>query len=90
MKYKNLYFTVSYDDNVIRKDKNGEDISCEGFRIEIFADPAEQCKLDSVICAVDFEILSRDTDEAVAFAKEVIDQEEKTYVKMIQETKLYQ
>ena len=38
MRYKGFYIKISPDINISRVDKNGRDVLCEGFLIQVFAD----------------------------------------------------
>ena len=70
---------------VTSKDKDGNDIRCNGFTIEVFADESEQLEIDIFSAAVDFELLENSLEEAEQFAKDYIDCEEKEYCRMIDE-----
>lgn len=83
MKYKGIYIKISHDREVHRVDKNGEPIICEGFLIQLFADEDEKIEIDNFTAAMDFEVLSLDLEEAVQFAKDVIDAMEKTAQSLI-------
>lgn len=84
MRYKSFYIRVKSVDNLIRQDKQGSDICCIGYEIEIF-DSEEKLKLDEISIAVGFEILKEDIYEAEQLIKDYIDCEEKEYVHMIEE-----
>ena len=58
-------------------------ILCEGFLIQVFADETERIEIDNFSAAVGFEILENSFAEAVQFAKDYIDCEEKEYCKVI-------
>lgn len=77
MRYKGFYIKISPDSNIPRVDKKGRDILCEGFLIQIFADKTERDEIDNFTAAVGFEILEDSFAEAVQFAKDFIDCEEK-------------
>ena len=74
MKYNGFYVKISPDTDLHREDKDGNDICCKGFTIEVFADES-----------VDFELLKDSLEEAEQFAKDYVDCEEKEYRRMIDE-----
>lgn len=76
---------ITPDKNLSREDKNGEKVTCEGFTIEVFADESEDVEIDVFSAAVDFELLNNSFEEAVQFAKDYIDSEEKEYQRMLDE-----
>lgn len=73
MRYKGINIKISPDSDIIRKGKNGEEIYCEGFFIQLFADDKEKVEIANFTAAMDFEILSIDIEEAVQFAEDVVD-----------------
>lgn len=85
MKYKGFYVKITPDSNLNREDKEGNDIRCNGFTIEVFADESEKIEIDVFSAAVDFELLKNSLEEAEQFAKDYIDCEEKEYCRMIDE-----
>ncbi len=85
MKYKGFWIKITPDNNLLREDKNSRIINCEGFTIEVFADESEKVEIDVFSAAVDFELLQNSLDEAVQFAKDYIDSEEKEYQRMLDE-----
>lgn len=85
MKYKGFYVKITPDTNLNREDKNGNDIRCNGFTIEVFVDESEKLEIDVFSAAVDFELLKDSLEEAEQFAKGYIDCEEKEYCRMIDE-----
>lgn len=85
MKYKGFFVKITSDKNLSREDKNGENVTCEGFTIEVFVDESEEVGIDVFSAAVDFELLKNSHEEAVQFAKNYIDSEEKEYQRMIDE-----
>lgn len=85
MKYKGFFIKITPDNTLLREDKNGKTVSCEGFTIEVFADEFEEVEIDVFSAAVDFELIKNSIDEAVQFAKDYIDSEEKEYCRMIEE-----
>lgn len=68
MRYKGFYIKISPDINISRVDKNGRDVLCEGFLIQVFADETERVEIDSFA-------------EAEQFAKDFVDCEGKEYIK---------
>lgn len=82
MHYKRFYIKINPADNLIRQDKQGKDIQCKGYEVEIF-DYEEKLKLDEISIAVGFEILEDDIYEAEQLIKDYIDCEEKNYMHMI-------
>ena len=85
MRYKGFYVKITPDTNLNREDKNGNDIRCNGFTIEVFADESKKTEIDIFSAAVDFELLKNSFEEAVQFAKDYIDGEEKEYRRMLDE-----
>ncbi len=85
MKYKGFFVKITSDKNLSREDKNGENVTCEGFIIEVFVDESEEVGIDVFSAAVDFELQQFKHEEAVQFAKDYIDSEEKEYQRMIDE-----
>ena len=83
MKYKGFYVKITPDTDLHREDKDGNDIRCEGFTIEVFADESEKLEIDVFSVAVDFELLKDSLEEAEQF--DYIDCEEKEYCRMIDE-----
>lgn len=81
MRYKGFYIKISPDINISRVDKNGRDVLCEGFLIQVFADETERVEIDSFSAAVGFEILENSFAEAVQLAKDFVDCEGKEYIK---------
>lgn len=85
MKYKGLYVKITPDTDLHREDKDGNDIRCEGFTIEVFIDESEKLEIDVFSAAVDFELLNNSFEEAKQFAMDYIDCEEKEYRRIIDE-----
>lgn len=85
MRYKGFYVKITPDANLNREDKDGNNIRCNGFTIEVFADESEKLEIDVFSAAVDFELLENSLDEAEQFAKDYIDCEEKEYGRMLEE-----
>lgn len=79
MRYKDFYVRITPDKYIPRVDKKGDKILCEGFLIRIFADKTERDEIDNFTAAVGFEILEDSFAEAVQFAKDFIDCENKIY-----------
>lgn len=88
MKYKGFFVKITPDKNLSREDKNGEIVACDGFTIEVFSDESEKVAIDVFSAAVDFELLQNSFEEAVQFAKDYIDSEEKEYQRMLDEFKI--
>ena len=85
MKYKGFFVKVTPDEYLLREDKDGEIIACEGFRIEVFVDESENVEIDIFSAAVNFELMKNSYEEAEQFAKDYIDCEEKEYNRMLDE-----
>ena len=77
MRYKDFYVRITPDKYIPRVDKKGDKILCEGFLIQIFADKKEQGVIYNFTSAVGFEILENSFAEAVQFAKDFVECEEK-------------
>lgn len=84
MRYKGFYVKITPDTDLHREDKDGNDIRCKGFTIEVFADESERIEIDVFSAAVDFELLSNSLEEAEQFVKDYIDCEEKEYCRIIE------
>ncbi|MCM1008232.1 MAG: hypothetical protein NC485_09945 [Ruminococcus flavefaciens] len=85
MKYKRFFVKITPNTDLSREDKNGEIVVSDGFTIEVFSDESEKLEVDVFSAAVDFELLKNSLEEAVQFAKDYIDSEEKEYCRMIDE-----
>lgn len=85
MRYKGFYVKITPDTDLHREDKNGDDVHCKGFKIEVFADDSEKLEIDVFLAAVGFELLNNRLEEAEQFAKDYIDCEEKEYGRMLEE-----
>ena len=85
MKYKGFYVKITPDTDLHREDKDGNDICCNGFTIEVFSDESEKIEIDVFSAAVDFELLNNSCEEAEQFTKDYIDCEEKEYCRIIDE-----
>ena len=46
MRYKGFYVKITPDTDLHREDKDGNDIRCKGFTIEVFADESERIEID--------------------------------------------
>lgn len=46
MKYKGFHVKITPDSDLLREDKDGNDVRCEGFTIEVFSDESEQLEID--------------------------------------------
>ena len=79
MRYKDFYVRITPAKYIPMVDKKGDKILCEGFLIRIFADENGQDEIDNFTAAVGFEILEDSFVEAVQFAKDFIDCENKIY-----------
>lgn len=77
MKYKRFYVKITPDTDLHREDKDGNDVQCNGFVIEVFADESERVQIDVFSAAVDFELMKNSLEEAEQFAKDYIDCEVK-------------
>lgn len=77
MKYKGFYVKITPDTDLHREDKDGNDVRCNGFVIEVFADESERVQIDGFSAAVDFELMKNSLEEAEQFAKDYIDCEVK-------------
>ena len=53
MKYKGFHVKITPDSDLLREDKDGNDVRCEGFTIEVFADESEQLEIDIFSATVD-------------------------------------
>ena len=79
MKYRGFYVKISQD-FLRRHDKDGNEVQCKGFVIEIFENEKSTVPLDRISAAVDFELLEPSTEEAEQFAKDYIDCERKKLI----------
>ena len=57
MKYNGFYVKISPDTDLHREDKDGNDVRCNGFTVEVFADKSEKLEIDVFSAAVNFELL---------------------------------
>jgi len=83
MLYHGFYINILPLKNIQREKKDGTVTECDGFQIEIFSDSSKEILLDSFTAAVGFEILKNDISDAEEFAKDVVEAEEKGYLKMV-------
>lgn len=79
MRYKDFYVRITPDRSIQRVDKKGNEVFCDGFIIRIFADENKQIEIDNFTAAVGFEILENSFAEAVQFAKDFVECENKIY-----------
>lgn len=77
MRYKDFYVRITPDRSIQRVDKKGNEVFCDGFIIRIFADENKQIEIDNFTAAVGFEILENSFAEAMQFAKDFVECEEK-------------
>ena len=85
MLYHGFYVKITHLENIQRERKDGSIALCNGFQIEIFSDQSEEVTVDVFTAAVGFEILKDSVSDAEQFTMDVIESEEKEYMKMIQE-----
>ena len=81
MRCKGFYIKISPDINIRRVDKNGRDVLCEGFLIQVFEDETEQAEIYNFSAAVGFEILENSFAEAEQLVKDFVECEGKEYQK---------
>lgn len=79
MKYRGFYVKISQD-LLCRHDKDGNEVQCKGFVIEIFENEQSAIPLDRISAAVDFELLELSKVEAKQFVKDYIDSERKKLI----------
>lgn len=85
MLYHGFYVKMTPLKNIQRERKDGSIAFCDGFQIEIFSDKSEKVTVDVFTAAVGFEILNNSVHDAEEFAKDVIESEEKEYLRLIKE-----
>ena len=73
MKYNGFYVKISPDTDLHREDKDGNDVRCNGFTVEVFADKSEKLEIDVFSAAVNFELLENSISEVEQFAKDYVD-----------------
>ncbi len=64
MTYRGFYVKISQE-SVARVDKDGNEVQCKGFVIEIFENEKSTVPLDRITAAVDFELLEPSVEEAI-------------------------
>ena len=79
MTYRGFYVKISQE-SVARVDKDGNEVQCAGFVIEIFESEQSAIPLDRITAAVDFELLEPSVAEAEQFVKDYIDSERKKLI----------
>ena len=79
MKYRGFYVKISQE-SIARVDKDGNEMQCAGFVIEIFESEQSPIPLDRISAAVDFELLEPSVAEAEQFVKDYIDSERKKLI----------
>ena len=79
MKYRGFYVKISQE-SVVRHDKDGNELQCAGFVMEIFENEQSAIPLDRISAAVDFELLESSVEEAEQFVKDYIDSERKKLI----------
>ena len=67
MKYNGFYVKISPDTDLHREDKDGNDVRCNGFTVEVFADKSEKLEIDVFSAAVNFELLENSISEVEQF-----------------------
>lgn len=85
MLYHGFYVKIAPLKNIHREKKDGNIVLCDGFQITVFADISEKIPVDTFTAAVGFEILMDSITDAEQFAMDVIDSEEKEYLRMLEE-----
>ena len=79
MTYRGFYVKISQE-SVVRHDKDGNEVQCKGFVIEIFESEQSAIPLDRISAAVDFELLELSMVETEQFVKDYIDSERKKLI----------
>lgn len=85
MLYHGFYVKFTPLENIQREKKDGSIAFCSGFQIEIFYDSSEKISIDAFTAAVGFEILNNSVQDVKQFAMDVIESEEKEYLRLISE-----
>lgn len=85
MLYHGFYAKITPLNHIQREKKDGSIALCDGFQIKIFSDSSEEIPVDVFTAAVGFELLHYSVEDAEQFAKDVIDSEEKEYLRMLEE-----
>ena len=75
MNYKNFEIRLT-EAKIPRQDRQGRNIECDGFIVEIFTQDSE-VTVNVFNAAVGYELLENSIDEAEQLAKDYIDVEEK-------------
>lgn len=84
MLYHGFYVKITPLKNIRGREKTGVQC-CNGFQIEIFSNQSEEVTVDVFTAAVGFEILKNSVCDAEQFAMDVIESEEKEYLRLIDE-----
>lgn len=84
MTYRGFYVKISQE-SVARHDKDGNEVQCAGFMIEIYESERSAIPLDRITAAVDFELLETSVAEAEQFVKDYIDSEVKYFEEEMQD-----
>ncbi len=84
MQYKGFYVKIT-SAILNRTAKDGREVQCEGFTVEVFDSDAEKVEIDTFSIAVGYEILANDICEAEQLVKDYIECEEKEYCRMMEE-----
>lgn len=85
MLYHGFYVKFTPLKNIQREKKDGSIAFCSGFQIEIFSDSSEEIPVDVFMAAVGFEILNNSVQNTEQFAMDVIESEEKEYLRLLEE-----
>ena len=85
MKYRGFYVKISQE-SVVRHDKDGNEVQCAGFVMEIFENEQSVIPLDRISAAVYFELLEPSVEEAEQFVKDYIDSERKKLIGTVSAT----
>lgn len=85
MLYHGFYVKITPLKQIQREKKDGSIAFCDGFQIEIFSDKLEEIPVDVFTAAVGFEVLSNSVQDAEQFVKDVIESEEKAYLRLLEE-----
>lgn len=85
MRYHGFDVEITPLKNIQREKKDGNTVFCDGFQITVYADISEEIPVDTFAAAVGFEMLTDSIIDAEQFAMDVIDSEEKEYLRLLQE-----
>lgn len=77
MNYKNFEIRLT-EAKIPRQDRQGRNIECDGFIVEIFTQDSE-IPVNVLNAAVGYELIENSIDEAEQLAKDYIDVEEKKF-----------